>query len=419
MPKPEFHAVVVGGGVIGVCSAYFLARRGARVTVLERDDIGKGASYGNAGVIAPGHTPINKPGRVKQALKSFLDPLSPLYVPPRPDPALAGWLWQFSRTCTEKHLESSMRTLGPLGHATSQLFGELVEQEKLECNYRREGYYETYLTARGLESAKKEAALVRHYGYHPEILSGDELREREPALKDQILGGVFYPEAATLNPYQFVVGLSERAQRHGATFQAKTEVESILTPGRQVSGVHTAGGETIEADVVVLATGAYSVPFIRKLGLRFPLQAAKGYHRDRDPRDGKTPALRNTCMLGEKSVFCTPMEGFVRFAGTLEFSGVNHEIRRPRLEQLTNAAKLFMDGVGDAESRSEWCGLRPCMADGLPAVGAVSRYDGIFIATGHAMQGLMLGPITGRLVAECVLDGTPGMDIGALRPERF
>jgi D-amino-acid dehydrogenase len=413
------QAIVVGGGVIGVCCAYFLAKRGVRVTVLERDEIGKGASYGNAGIIAPGHAPINKPGRVKQALKSVLDPLSPLYLVPRPDPALASWLWGFARACTERHLEFCLRLLAPLGHLTRQLFQELVEHEKLECDYRPGGYYEAYLTEHGLQSAEREARLIQHHGYHPETLSGDAMRGREPALNDQVLGGVFYPEAATLNPYRFVLGLAERAQRYGATFRTGTDVVNVLTADSQVRGVQTSDGETIEADVVVLAMGAYSVPLIRKLGLRFPLQAAKGYHRDREPGEGKTPLLRHACMLGEKSVFCTPMGGFMRFAGTLEFSGVNHEIRRRRLEQLTNAAKRYLTGVRDVESRSEWCGLRPCMADGLPVVGPVARCPGLFIATGHAMLGLTLGPITGRLVAEYVLDGAPAMDITALRPERF
>jgi D-amino-acid dehydrogenase len=124
-------------------------------------------------------------------------------------------------------------------------------------------------------------------------------------------------------------------------------------------------------------------------------------------------------MLGEKSVFCTPMGGFVRFAGTLEFSGENHEIRRPRLEQLTDAAKLYLDGMADDTPLSEWCGLRPCMADGLPVIGPVPGLDGLFLATGHGMLGLTLGPVTGQLLADHILNGQPGMDLSAVRVDRF
>ena len=416
-PAAEPRVIIVGGGVIGVCCAYYLSKRGARVVVIERDEIGKGASYGNAGSIAPGHAPINKPGRVKQALRSLFDPLSPLYIAPRPDPELVAWLWAFRRACTEEHLEYSMRVMAPLGQATRRLFDELVESERIDCCFQPDGYSEIYLTARGLDSARKEADLIARYGFNPETVSGDALRERDPAINGQVLGGVFYPEAATLNPYRFVVELASRARRNGAEFRTRTEIADILTADRSLRGVRTQSGEIIEAGSVILATGAYSAPLVRKLGLKFPLQAAKGYHRDQAATEGTT--LRRACVLGENMVFCTPMDGFVRYAGTLEFSGVNHDIRRPRLEQLTNAGKRYLDGVASTGFRSEWCGLRPCMADGLPAVGPVPPYQGLFIATGHAMLGLTLGPVTGKLIAEYVLDGAPSLDITALRPERF
>jgi D-amino-acid dehydrogenase len=118
-------------------------------------------------------------------------------------------------------------------------------------------------------------------------------------------------------------------------------------------------------------------------------------------------------------VFCSPIGEFVRFAGTLEFSGENHRIRRPRLEQLTRGAAQYMDGIGEAEALSEWCGLRPCTPDGLPVVGRVPGTLGAFVATGHAMLGLTLGPITGRLVAEFIIDGAPSMDVSLLSPARF
>jgi len=419
MRSLDQHTVVVGGGVVGVCCAYFLAKRGARVTVLERDQIGKAASFGNAGSIAPGHPPINKPGRVRQALKSLFHPLSPLYVAPRFDPALAKWLWSFSRTCTEEHVEFSMRTLAPLGHASRALFDELIQTEKLGCWFCRDGYYEIYLTQRGFESAKQEIRMISRYGFHPEVISGEALREREPAINDRVLGGVFYPEAATIKPYEFVVEMAQRAEHQGAKFQTATGVVALRTADGHIRGVQTQNDELIEADSVVLAGGAYSVPLLHALGICFPLQAAKGYHRDCESKEGGAPLLSQACVLGENMVFCTPMDGFVRFAGTLELSGVNHEIRRPRLEQLTKAASRYLKTMGDAKVKAEWCGLRPCLPDGLPAVGAVSRCQGLFVATGHAMMGLTLGPVTGKLIAEYVLDGAPSMDISALSPDRF
>ena len=417
--KSKPQVAIVGGGVIGVCCAYFLAKGGAGVTVLERDEIGMGASYGNAGTIAPGHAPINKPGRVKQALRSLFDPLSPLYIAPRWDPALMRWLWTFSRHCTSRHLERSMEVLGPLGHATSALFENLVSTEQLDCHYQRKGYYEVYLSRRSLEAVQQEVALLRTHGYRPQVFDGAALRLREPALNDRVCGGIFYPEAATINPHRFVRELSERARRHGVLFRSGSKVAQILVDGARVGGVRLANGDIVRADTVVLAMGAHDAALVTKLGYRMPLQPAKGYHRDRVPRVGVTPSLTQPCVLGESSVFCTPMNGFVRFAGTLEFSGVNHVIRRPRLEQLTRAASRYLDGMEEGESVSEWCGLRPCLPDGLPAIGPLPRYPRLFVATGHAMMGLTLGPVTGKLVAEWILDGMPSMDVDALRPDRF
>lgn len=411
--------MVVGGGVIGVCCAYFLARRGARVTLLERDEVGHGASYGNAGAIAPGHGPMNKPGRVKQALRSLLNPLSPLYVAPRLDPVLARWLLDFARYCTAAHAEAGLRALAPLGHATIALYEQLVEEEGLDCHYRHDGYYEVYRSGSGVSAAHHEVETMQRHGFGAEFLDGPALCEREPALKTDVLGGAFFPQAATVNPHRFVLEIAARAEKRGATVRTGTSVERIISKGGRIRGIQTATGDQIEADAVVIAAGAHSNAVTRQLGLRLPLQAAKGYHQDRVPNKGQTPPLQQTCMLGEASVFCTPMDGFVRFAGTLEFSGINDRMRQSRLTQLTNAATQYFEGMGEAQPVSEWCGLRPCLSDGLPAVGPIPGHRGAFVATGHAMLGLTLGPVTGQLMAECVLDGAPSLDLTRLAADRF
>jgi len=418
MPK-EKHHIIIGAGVIGVNIAYFLVKRGAWVTVLEKGEIGHGASFGNAGVIAPGHAPINKPGRVKQALKSMFDPLSPLHVKPTWSADLIRWFWTFRNYCSEARLHESLELLGALGHQTSALFDQLVEEEELSCDYARGGYYEIYATERALAAARQEAEMMIVHGYHPESPSGDELREREPSIRESILGGVFFADAATIDPYRFVSALAESAQRHGVTFRTNCEVRSVDVRDGAVRGIRLLNGDSIAADNVILATGAYSSSLTRPLGVKLPLQAAKGYHRDKDAAVEGAPLLGKTVMFGERSVYCAPMSGFLRYAGTLEFSGVNHDLRRPRLEQLTKSATLYLHDVEGDDFLSEWCGLRPCLPDGYPAIGPVSGYRGLYIAAGHAMLGLTLGPITGQLMAEIVLDAKPSMDIGTFAVERF
>ena len=266
------YALVIGGGVIGVCCAYFLAKRGAEVAVLERDQIGRGASYGNAGCIAPGHPPINRPGRIGQAVRSLFH----AYTVPRADHTMVSWLRSFSRTCNQDHLKRAMRVLSPLGHATRELFDDLVAKEKIECCFRRNGYYEIYLTESGFEAAKREADFLRAYGFHPEPVSTNSLWQRDPAISDRVVGGVFYPEAETLIPYQFVTELARRAESHGAEFLTNTEAVSVRIADGRVQGVLTRSGEFIESDTVILACGAYSARLVRQLGLPFLFAGHQG-----------------------------------------------------------------------------------------------------------------------------------------------
>ena len=405
--------------MIGVCCAYFLAKEGADVTLVERDEVGGAASFGNAGTIAPGHPPLNKPGRIRRSLLELLNPKSPLYIPVRWDPGLFRWLWAFRTFCTDHHLAASMAALAPLGHASLDLFDDLVASENLACNYERSGYYEICRTKEGLAEVTRDGAMMRQYGYHPREMSGDELREIEPAILEAVVGGVYFPEAATCDPHRFVLELADRSVLRGARIETGRGVSEILSTGGAVRGVRLEDGEILDAEAVVLATGSYSASLTRKFGLRLPVRAGKGYHRDLEIEDAGSRLLDIACVLAETSVFCTPMAGFTRLAGTLEFSGVNHEMRPRRLEQLTVAAEEYLDGVREAVIRSEWCGLRPCTPDGIPYVGPVPGQSGLFVATGHAMLGLTLGPVTGKLIEGYVLEGRTSLPADALGLERL
>jgi len=224
------RVIVVGGGVIGLSCAHALARQGAHVVLLERERMAAGASGGNAGTLAPGHPPLNRPGRVREALARMLDPKSPLYIRPRWDPDLWRWLWDFARHCTHEHVEAYMNVMAPLGHEALADFDRLLEEEAIDCGYRREGYYEVCSTTAGLAAAREDAALIERYGHQPELVDGDELRRREPAFGPAVIGGVFYPEAATLDPGRFMAGLATAARAHGVELRegaAASEAELI------------------------------------------------------------------------------------------------------------------------------------------------------------------------------------------------
>ncbi|MCH7855901.1 MAG: FAD-dependent oxidoreductase, partial [Gemmatimonadetes bacterium] len=217
----------------------------------------------------------------------------------------------------------------------------------------------------------------------------------------------------------------DRSVLRGARSETGRGVSEILSTGGAVRGVRLEDGEVLDAEAVVLATGSYSGSLTSRFGLRLPVRAGKGYHRDLEIEgagsrvDAGSRLLDIACVLAETSVFCTPMAGFTRLAGTLEFSGVNHELRPRRLEQLSVAAEEYLDGVRGAVIRSEWCGLRPCTPDGIPYVGPVPGQSGLFVATGHAMLGLTLGPVTGKLIEGYVLEGRTSLPADALGLERL
>jgi D-amino-acid dehydrogenase len=410
--------VVVGGGVIGISCAYYLARGGADVVVLERDRIGSGASEGNAGTVSPGHPPLNKPGRVAKALRQMLDPTSPLYIHPSWNPGLWRWLMGFTRYCTTEHVEACMRIMAPLGKEAFSLFDELVRHERIECEYRAEGYYDVCSTEVGLEESREEADVLLRHGYSPEAVDGDELRRREPAMGPDPIGGVYYPEAATLDPGLFVTRLAGAAGRHGVEIREGVDAESVVVKSGRATGVQLGTGGVECCDAVVLATGPYSLKMARRVGVRLPVQPGKGYHRDIGIGPNGAPPLRIACVLSESAVFCTPLYTKVRFAGTMEFSGVNRVMRPPRLRQLTQAARETFPGLGSARPDSEWCGLRPMSVDGLPIVGPLGGVEGLSVATGHGMLGLTLAPVTGEMIANLILEGGDPR-IEALSPARF
>ena len=397
------RVIVVGGGVIGVSCAYALARDGADVRLFERSEIGSGASGGNAGTVSAGHPPLNRPGRIRQALSRMLDPTSPLYIPPRWDPELWMWLRDFARHCTEAHVEACMEVMAPLGKDALDRFDGLIEEEEIECGYRRDGYFEVCATGAGLEKAKREASTIERYGYHPELVTGDELRRREPAFGPKLVGGVYYPEARTLDPRRFLTALIDRARSRGVEIHEGVSIAGVSIVADRVAGVRTTEGEAVAADAIVLATGPFSTHLAREAGVRLPVQPGKGYHRDYRVGPGGAPPIQAPCVLSEASVFCIPMEGFVRFAGTMEFSGHNKVMRRARLEQLTSAGRTCFPDLGYGEPTSEWCGLRPMASDGLPIMGPLGDVEGLSVATGHGMLGLTLGPVTGQMIARHVL----------------
>ena len=410
------RTLVLGGGIVGLSAAYHLARRGEAVTLVDRDAPGAGASGGNAGILALGHPPLPHPGLFRDLPRLLLRTTNPLYVAPRLDPSLARWLLDFRRACGRERFERSLDLLCRLGWHARECVERLVEDERIDCEMHRTGWLEVFRTERARTKSRRTAESLRRHGYTVDELDGDALRRREPAYRDEVIGALHYVDSGFANPARLVRGLVERVRALGAELLFETEVERLLRNGSRVAGARLADGRRIEAGRVVLAAGAWTTPLARTIGVRVPMQAGKGYHVNLVDVPHRPST---TSVLAETFVAVTPLDGGLRLAGTVELAGLNLRMRRERLSMLRLGARAYVRGIDEARDGSVWCGLRPMTGDGLPVVGWAPGIEGVFVATGHAMMGFLLGPLSGKLASEALLDGRMSLDLPELRADRF
>lgn len=408
--------LVIGGGVIGVCSAYYLGIAGKHVTLVDRGEICSGCSYGNVGLISPSHSiPLARADVLVKALKWMLNPGSPFYIRPRFDLELFTWLVRFASACRGSVVRKAVPLLHDLSFASLELYERLAAIPGLDFGFRRNGLLTLFITRRGYEEGLREAELLREGGIEANVLSGVEVREREPNISPAVVGGIYFPQDAQLIPADFVRGLARECERVGVEIHTSTEVLGFETSGRRISLVRTTRGD-FRAEQVVMAGGAWSPSLIRGFQIRLPIQAAKGYSitvRQHEYRP------RSPLLFSEARVFSTPMGNALRFGGTLELAGLDMAVNRRRLDAVMQAARSHLSGVDDLELVEIWRGLRPCTPDGLPIVGRSDRIENLVVAAGHGMLGMTLGPITGKLVCQLVCSETPMLDVAALGPDRF
>lgn len=411
------HVTVVGGGVIGLCTAWELHKRGARVTVLEARGLGTGASWGNAGWIVPSlSAPVPAPGLVRASLKWMVKPDSPLYLRPRFDVQFARWLLGFWRACRPAAYRAGLEATAELNRRTMDLFDGL-RADGVDFEMHRDGILFAYEALSEMEHDLEGVEQLRAIGYErPEQLVGDAVRECEPALSDGIAGGYLIGNERHVRPETLTAGLVARLTASAVELRANEPVTGLETARGRVTEVVTVDLR-LPTDAVVIAAGAWTPRVARMVGVHMPIEAGKGYSLDYSPPPTR---VRRPLYLHEARVAVTPFAGMVRLAGTMELSGLNERVDFRRVGAIARAgARLLKDWPSDAGAATAWTGMRPLTPDGLPIIGLVPGFRNLAIASGHAMLGVTLAPATAVAVADLLTTGRLSATLQPFDPARF
>jgi D-amino-acid dehydrogenase len=416
--KNNQHVIVIGAGIVGLSCAFYLRQKGYRVSVVEKRFPGAGASTGNAGLIVPSHfIPLAAPGVIAKGMKWMFDPESPFFIKPRLSSDLADWLWKFYRACTHEHVKNSTNLLLQLHLASKRLFQKLAATKGFDFDYTEQGLLMLCNTEEGWGELQEMVEDARELGLTPKMLTAPEIHDMDESIDTCSKGGAYFPDDAHLTPGKLIEQLSGWLQENGVVIYRHHEVSNLLTQNNTVTAVMV-GDKMLEGDHFVLASGAETPALAGRLGLKLPIQAAKGYSITYQPA-GKMP--HTPLILEEAKVAVTPMGKLLRLAGTLEISGEDLSVNQRRVEAILKAVPQYLPelDVAAAKNVQPWAGLRPCSPDGLPYLGKSRNFENLVIAAGHAMIGISLGPITGKVVADMIHNEPIEWDMGLFSPDRY
>ncbi len=411
------RVLIVGGGVIGLCSAFALQRAGWDVVVLDAGTPGAGASSVNAGWIVPSMSaPVPAPGLVRTSLRWMLRPDSPLYIRPQADLDLVRWLVAFWRHCNPRDHLAGLQATAELNRQTMALYDELAAAG-VTFERHHTGVLFAYRSPAELEHDLRALESLKAFGLNlPEPVWGTALRDLEPALTEAATGGYWLQGEQYVMPDSLSSGLVEFLAARNVEIRANTAVTGFERDGQRVRAVRTVN-DRIEVDAVVIAAGVWSARVAQMAGVRVPIQGGKGYSLDYAPPPS---CVRHALYLHEVRVAVTPLNGLVRLAGTMEFSGLNDRIHPKRAAAIARAGATYLrDWPTDPKAARISSGLRPMTPDGLPIIGFVPGFRNLVIATGHAMLGVTLAPATAEAVANLLSDGRVPEQIRPFSAARF
>lgn len=408
-------AVIVGSGIIGLATAYSLAKRGCEVVVIGDRAPGSGASSNNAGWIVPAESgPVPAPGVILQTLRWMLHQDSPVYVRPSVSPSFVSFMAAMLRSCNADAYWRGFEATARLADGTMDEIDRWAA-DGISFEMHAEGELRAYVSESELRAAKSGIARYERVGSEPQVMTGEEARTVVPELGDDVVGAIRFPNERHVRPATVVAGLLQRLERLGVVM-----VEGAVTRGWALpSGGAELQGRfgSVMADAAVVAAGVWSANVARLFGASLPIRPGRGYSVDYVP--GQL-AMKTVVMLCEAHCAVTPLDGATRVAGTMEFAGRDERVSAVRLRAIREApSRYFHTWDPDAPSLGPSAGLRPMTPDGLPVIGRLRPFDNVYIASGHAMLGLTLAPRTGTELASMILDGGTPDVLAPFSPRRF
>jgi len=409
--------VIIGGGVIGIACAHYLAEDGFSVTIVESGSMAAACSYGNCGYICPSHAlPLTEPAALRDGVASLFNPTAPFRFKPRLEASFINWMWQFAKRCNHSTLVQNGHRLDAILRSSMAEYDRLTSGVLSDAEWKRTGLLYAFETAKAADQFGRTARLLQDtYSIESKWLDADELREFEPALKSGLNGGFHFADDASLRPDRLNSQWIQHLRHKGVRILENTAVSRIERRGNAITRLVTSQGE-LTADHFVLAAGAVSGKVAQLYGSNLPIEPGKGYSitMSRPKNAPKVPML-----FLEHHVGISPFEGGLRAGSMMEFVGFDTAIPAYRVQQLRDAAARYLACDLPKTNTEQWYGWRPMTWDSLPIIGVQDGIDNLTCATGHNMLGMSLAPATGKLVAELVQGKAPHIDPLPYSPNRF
>lgn len=418
MSAEQKHTLVVGGGVIGAFAAWYLAKAGRRVTIVDKDDFGSGCSHGNCGYVSPSHVlPLPGPGQLMYGLKGLVARNGPLKIRPGLSPSLWGWLLKFGSRCNRKDQLQAAAARTSLLQSSRQLYQQVIESEGLQVEWQTSGLLFVFQEKSTFEHFAATNELVQQqFGVSADPIDGVTLAEVEPALKPGLAGAWHYKNDAHLRPDKLMSELHTRLVDMGVEIIPQRQMTGFVVRHGKAVGIHVTDGDQGTSDIIadefVVATGPLTPLLNKELGCKIPIQPGKGYSITM-PRPTVCPQY--PMLLEEAHVGITPFDTGYRIGSTMELAGYNSGVDRSRLKYLRDGASQYLIEPTSEPVEEEWFGWRPMTWDGLPYIDRTPRYNNVWVAAGHNMLGLSMGTATGKLISELVTDQKTHIDPSPFR----